>query len=153
MQSLIPSRKISNLEQQLVDTDRTIESNCATTPQSDRKHFDENVRYTEQTSTTKTETSVIKIESSNMANISSEENLTNSIVFKPTVSLDNETDENYENMQEQDQKITDENNEITNVNSGYEKNYQEGIKMASLEENTNVLSEEQISEKSKNTEI
>lgn len=88
-----------------------------------------------------------------MANISSEENLTNSMAFKPTVSLDNEPDENHENMQEQDQKIIDDNNETKNVNSSNDKNDQQGIKMTPLEENTNVLSEKQISEKNKNTEI
>lgn len=139
--SLIPSRQISNVEQQLIGTNDTKEKSCATTSKSDKKHSNENVRYTEQTSITKKETPVIKNENLNMANISSEENLTNSMAFKPTVSLDNEPDENHENMQEQDQKIIDDNNETKNVNSSNDKNDQQGIKMTPLEENTNVLSE------------
>ncbi|CAG2222688.1 unnamed protein product [Mytilus edulis] len=113
-ESLIPSRKISNLEQQLVGNDRTIEINCATTSQSNRKHSNENVRSTEQTSNTKIEAPVIKTEGLNLANISSQENLTNSIAFKPTVTLSNETDTKHENLQEQDQKIIDDNNDTKN---------------------------------------
>ncbi|VDI36252.1 Hypothetical predicted protein [Mytilus galloprovincialis] len=151
--SLIPSRTISCLEQQLVGTHHTIEKSCSTTSKSDRKHSNENVRCTEQTSNTTTETSVIKIESLNMANISSEEKVLNSIALKPTVTLGNETDKNLENMPEHDKKIIGDNSKTTDVDSGYEKNDQEGIKMTSLEENSNVLSEEQISEKNKATEI
>ncbi|CAC5380729.1 unnamed protein product [Mytilus coruscus] len=138
---------------EFVGTNPTIEISCATTSKSDRKHSIENVRYTGQTSNTEKESSVNKIERLNMANISSEENVSHSKAFQPSSSLDNETDANQDDMREQDQKIHEDTNETKNVSSGYEKNDHEGNKMTSLEEDMNVLSEEQISEKNENTEI
>lgn len=99
----------------MVGTNETAQTSFISTSNSDRKHSNEKISNTGQTSHTKNVSSVNEVESLNVANTSREENVSNSKSLQPTVSLGNDTDGNQENMREQDKKINEDKNEATNA--------------------------------------
>ncbi|CAC5380743.1 unnamed protein product [Mytilus coruscus] len=126
--SLITNRQVSTTEQELFVNIETTVANFSTSSTSDKVNKKRENSGTGKQSDTEKESSVNITDSLEMANISSEENISHSMALQPIVALANETDGNRENMPEQDQKINDANIETKNVTLDYEKNDEKAAK-------------------------